>query len=268
MDHRIRFGSQSYTWFMSYDKYFGKVPHMLDIVARSKFEGIEFTTNILGEYIDPAKLKEALHASGTPLAAIAISLPWLSDAETDDEFEEIKRVIELVSAFPETLLMLGQKPVGDRDNLYAKQKKQINIVNGIAKRASEKDITVAYHTNSQVNSLFRTQEEYYILAELLDERFIGLALDAGHMAYGGCDVPGMFIDLASKIKHVHYKDMKSNLTWTPMGEGIIDFRAITKSLRDSGYYGWIMVEDESPEAEINPDDVTFRNGEYVNKYLG
>lgn len=52
-----------------------------------------------------------------------------------------------------------------------------------------------------------------------------------------------------------------------MGAGIIDFPRIVTMLRDSGYARWIMVEEESPEAEANPDVATTKNGEYLQRPL-
>jgi hypothetical protein len=34
-------------------------------------------------------------------------------------------------------------------------------------------------------------------------------------------------------------------------------------LQQHNYEGWIMVEDESPRAEVVPDAVTVANGEYL-----
>ena len=48
-----------------------------------------------------------------------------------------------------------------------------------------------------------------------------------------------------------------------MGEGKIDYPAIIKYLAETGYLGWIMVEDESPRAEIDSDGVVAEDGKYM-----
>ena len=55
--------------------------------------------------------------------------------------------------------------------------------------------------------------------------------------------------------------------WTAMGAGIIDFPAIVTMLKDTGYRGWIMIEEESPEAEVDPNTATTKNGEYLRQSL-
>jgi inosose dehydratase len=107
------------------------------------------------------------------------------------------------------------------------------------------------------------EHDYKVLLDGLDGRFVGFAPDAGHMAKGGMDVLGIFRRYHAAIRHVHFKDMAADGTWAEMGKGTIDFPAIVAALRAGGYTGWIMVEDESPRAEISPDAVTLDNGKYV-----
>jgi len=49
------------------------------------------------------------------------------------------------------------------------------------------------------------------------------------------------------------------------GKGCIDFAGIVAVLRQHDYRGWIMVEDESPRAEVDPDTVTRSNGTYLER---
>jgi inosose dehydratase len=42
---------------------------------------------------------------------------------------------------------------------------------------------------------------------------------------------------------------------------------LLKYLQETGYQGWIMVEEESEEAEIEPDQVTIKNGLYLKDVL-
>ncbi len=62
--------------------------------------------------------------------------------------------------------------------------------------------------------------------------------------------------------------MAADGAWIAMGRGIIDFPRLTAGLRQSGYNGWIMVEDESPDGEADPDAVTRANGRYIRESCG
>ena len=71
----------------------------------------------------------------------------------------------------------------------------------------------------------------------------------------------------SRINLVHYKDMYSDGRWAATGEGIIDFPGITRYLKDTGYEGWIIMEDECDECITDPDGVTLQDGIYINEII-
>ena len=51
--------------------------------------------------------------------------------------------------------------------------------------------------------------------------------------------------------------------WAAMGGGIIDVKGVVAYLRDTGFDGWVMVEDECPRAEVEPGACTLHNGEFI-----
>ena len=81
------------------------------------------------------------------------------------------------------------------------------------------------------------------------------------------DVYSLFESAASIIRHVHFKDIDVHHAWVGMGKGITDFPRIVRILGTHGYRGWFMVEEESVEAESDPDTATRHNGEYVKNIL-
>lgn len=263
----IKFGCQTYAWYMSYMKYKGRIEDIMDVMALEKYEGIETTRDFLTEENEDA-FRAKLSSSGLQLVSYGLGLDWLGETETDEEYQIAEKVISLVSRFPGTLLMLSHDPKGDRTgDLRLKQRKQIGIVNRVARRAHEAGINCAYHANSAENALFRTAEDYFHLVELLDTSVIGLAPDIGHMANGNCDVKAMIAEFMPIIRHVHYKDMHSNHVWAPMGEGVIDYPGITEMFYDAGYENWIIVEDEAPESEQDPNFIAHSNGIYIQEKL-
>ena len=51
------------------------------------------------------------------------------------------------------------------------------------------------------------------------------------------------------------------------GKAILIFRTIVQQLTDYGYKGWIMVEEETDEANFNTDQVIVDIGGYVRSNL-
>jgi inosose dehydratase len=261
----ILYGCQTYTWQMSYEKYASCLDHIIEVVVRAGFAGLEPEVCMLGKYnSNPAKLSILLEQKNLKLGALCLVCDWLSPEETPEEKAEADRIIKMLSSyFPETVLALCQMPQTDRSNLAERQTNCLSCCNSIGKRAGSAGIKTVFHPNSPPGSVFRTAEDYTMLLDGLNTDVVKFAPDAGHIAKGGMDPVTIIKKYASVIGHVHFKDMDNNGVWTEMGKGSIDFSGIVKVLEEAGYNGWIMVEDESPQAELEPDAVTLANGEYL-----
>jgi inosose dehydratase len=95
---------------------------------------------------------------------------------------------------------------------------------------------------------------------------VGLLFDSGHMTFAGGDAVEMLKRHAARVCHVHCKDVRPdvirlarNRNWsflesvingafTVPGDGAVDFPALVKVLRESGYEGWLVVEAEQDPA--------------------
>ena len=266
--NQIKFGCQFYTWQMSGSRYIGELPHILNTVRGANFMGIEPETIMLGSYYDdPSALKAVLDQYGLELAALTLVLDWAGQKESDAERQEADRIIKYMQNFPGTHLVLCQMPGRDRSDLQQRQANLITCVNSCAGRAFDQGIVCSFHPNSPPGSIFRIAEDYEILLDGLDGNVVGFAPDTGHIVKGGMDVIEMFKQYRKLVKHVHFKDINAMGEWSAMGEGTIDFPWIVKMLQDTGYSGWIMVEEESQEAETDPDLATKMNGEYLLRSL-
>lgn len=265
----VPFGFQTYTWQMSYDKYRNRLDHILDVVRKAGGAGIEPEVCMLGPYTrEPVALLEALDVRGLRLGALCLALDWRHAGETEEERTEADRVIRFLKHFPGTVLTLVQLPGKDRSDLANRQVSALTNINAVARRAFEQGIACAYHPNSPSGSIFRVEDDYHVLLEGLDPRYCGYAPDTGHIARGGMDVEAIFRTYRSLIKHVHFKDMNTaSGAWSALGQGSIDHQGIMRYLNETGYDGWIMVEEESREAESDPDRMTVQNGVYIRDVL-
>jgi inosose dehydratase len=261
---KINFGCQLYTWQMSGDKYIGKISHILNIAKKSYFTAIEPEIKMLGHFFDnPALLAKELESKGIKLSAIFLSCDWKLPEETGSERLLADKVIDFLKNFPEANLGTGLFPGIDRSDLSRRQKNAISCINAVATRAAAEGMTVFFHPNSPTGSIFRTKEDYEVLLNGLDHKIIGFCPDSGHIVKGGMDVMDIFKKYFPLIKNVHFKDISSGGEWVGMGHGIINFPEIVKFLKSAGYTGWIIIEEESLEAETDPDKAVIENGRYI-----
>jgi inosose dehydratase len=264
----FRFGAEVYTWFMSNngETYKGQLGHMIEVIAKAGFTGIQPIFTWMGPLSDPQLLADKLHEQQIDLAAVALALDWNGTEETAEEKEIADNAISLLSQFPGSVLCTVQIPTG-RHDLENRRKNLVNIVNKVSKRAADQGVISSFHPNSPHTSITRTEEDYRVILEGLDSSVTGWCPDVGHIINGDMDPLEKMKEYRSLINHVHYKDWDGNPEFTLMGKGKVDFVGITQWLKDIGFDGWIVCEDEGQEALDDPDFVTLHDGKWVHEQL-
>lgn len=250
---------------MSGNKYCGEMPHMLGIVSEAGFAGVEPDVPIMmGTYFEStSQTKELLEKESLELGALCIPGDWRDPEEKKEERWLSDKTLEFLKDFPGTHLMLSHNDGSDRSDLKIRQKNCLACINSIAKRAADIGVVCSVHVNSEAGSVFVTEEDYKVLIDGLDTNVIGWCPDSGHIVRGGMDVYAIFEQYMSVIRHLHLKDITFEGIWAPMGKGITDFPRLIKMLQDADYDGWVMIEEESPDAEVDPDRATLINGKYL-----
>lgn len=261
---KIKVACETYTWQMPGESYKGKLDHIMGIVSASGFAGIEPETSFFGDLSDPMKMKDILAKHNLEFAVLVHVEDWRNPKETEAERTRAKQWIDYLAHFPETIYLPVQMPGKDRSHLEERQKNLLSCVNALAERASNKGITCSYHPNSPMGSVFRTEEDYEILLNGLNAKYIGYTPDVGHIAKAGMDPLTIIKRYRELVNLVHYKDMYADGRWAQTGEGVIQFKEITSYLIETNYEGWIVMEDEADQAMTDPDGVTVKDGVYIN----
>lgn len=92
--------------------------------------------------------------------------------------------------------------------------------------------------------LIENAEQFLALAERLTSPMFGLNFDIGHFYCVGEPLPQTVTRLAHLTKHYHIEDIAASRVHEHLipGRGAIDFPAVLRAVRDTGYSGWITVE--------------------------
>lgn len=262
----IRFASQTYSWQMSGD-WHGRLDEIAKVVAENDFSGIEFEVVMADGFETADRVSALLAETGLELAAITLVLPWRESEESAAERAEADRVIGVLESFPGAKLALVQTPFDEapadreraQDNLLA-------CLAAVAGRAQAHGVSPTFHPNSPDGSIVRNSADY---ARVLPRLAPGLGWtpDTGHLVLGGMDVLEMIRRYRDRVDHIHLKDADSSVGWVPNGTGIIDMAGAVQLLVDTGYEGWVVVEDESPQAERDPNHAAADNRDYVRRVL-
>jgi inosose dehydratase len=112
-----------------------------------------------------------------------------------------------------------------------------------------------HHTGTFVEAAWEIER----LLELTD---VSLLLDTGHLVLGGGDPVAALREWSGRIGHVHVKDLRLDVlrgvladradmaeawrrgVFCELGAGNVDLTAFFGALRESGYEGWLVVEQD------------------------
>jgi len=262
----IRFASQTYSWQMS-GNWFGRLGEIAQVVGRSGFEGIEFEVVMADGYATADEVSRLLDETGLSLAAITLVLPWRHAEEASEERAEADRVIEVVRHFPGAKLALVQVPfdAAPADRASA-QDRLLACLRAVTQRALDAGVSPTYHPNSPGGSIVRDINDYERVLPLLPSG-LGWTPDTGHIYMGGMDCVETIRRFRDLVDHIHLKDADADGHWVPNGTGVIDMAGAVQLLAETGYAGWVVVEDESPEAERDPHATAQANRAYVRDVL-
>ncbi|MBP2075986.1 myo-inosose-2 dehydratase [Oceanobacillus polygoni] len=237
--------------------------------------------NTLKRYLEPRNLQ--------------VASAWFSAFLTTKPFEETEK--EFI-AHRDFLYELGAKVIvvseqgrsiqGNMDTPLFKEKpiftneewdKLISGLHRLGELAGEKDMKIVYHHH--MGTGVQTTEEIDRLMENTDPDKVSLLYDTGHLVFSGEDLDGVYQKHQSRIKHIHFKDIREEVlkevkenndsfltgvkkgAFTVPGDGMIDFTPIVRTIYESDYEGWIIVEAEQDPAKANPFEYALMAKKYM-----
>jgi sugar phosphate isomerase/epimerase len=244
----------------------GRTTDLLDWIAAAGYAGIEITSRMIGEFEGrPHAFTEALGRRGLAFAAYAyVSSSGFTDPLAwDVELDGARRAIAFLEGFPEPILGLGGASSPSPDHAQQKLDHAIRLYNRVGRLATQAGVTVRLHPNSHHGSLVQTAAEYAYVLDRVDPAHIKFGPDTGHIIRGGQDVLKCLRTHLHRIVQIHFKDADASGQWVGLGEGVCDFPAVLALLKDAGYDGWVIAEEESEAARRDGEAAITRNRAYL-----
>jgi sugar phosphate isomerase/epimerase len=255
---RPRVGCQTYTWQALLEHGGERWPFeaIVEAIAAAGFEGLETTPTMLGDLFDqPERCRALLEANGLQLAALALSSPsgWTNPAREAEDLAVAERAIRFLEPFGlGARLALGGGRSTTSADPEAQFEQMLRRYHQVAEQAVARGVVVNVHPTSAPGSILRTRADYDRLAAALDPRLLSLGPDTGHIVRGD-EAPLAFIQrLVERITHVHLKDAYAGGDYAFMGSGDADLPAVLAYLRQCGYTGWLIAEEESEASRADP----------------
>lgn len=272
----------------------GGYAQVLDEMQQTGFSGTE-----LGDWgfmpTGPDVLRQELAARNLQLLASWVTV-YLHDpsrlAESEAAAVRTARLLAEVGG-PDVLIVLGNDPY--TDPMRTKNAGRIKPEQGMSEEqwqsfaAGANQIARAVRRETALRTVFHhhigtwveTPEETAKFLSLTDPDAIGLCFDTGHYRFGGGDPVAGLRRHADRNWHVHFKDhdprvaeLSRRYEWDAiqsvehgvfceLGKGDVDFPAVVQTLKDIGYGGWIVVEQDVLPGMGTPRESAQRNRDYL-----
>ncbi len=268
---------------------------VLDEMRETGYAGTE-----LGDWgfmpTDPAELKEEVEKR--ELAMLAAFVPVaLSKAEKHTEGEQVAvRTARLLAALnPDAFIVLADD--NGKDPLRTQNAGRIRPDQGLSETqwqtvaAGVNGVARAVHETAGLRTVFHhhcagfveTPAEIEKLLAITDPKIVGLCFDTGHYRFGGGDPLAGLQKHTDRIWHVHFKDHSPAVAaqsrangwdyfeavrhgiFCELGQGDAAFPAIVAQLKQRGYDGWIVVEQDVLPGMGSPTESAQRNRDYLRR---
>ena len=241
---------------------------------------------------DPDELGEALGSRGLDLVGAFVGLGFRDRDKWDAEFARALGIADFLTKNGGKVLIAAEAGderrrgeaghVDESRGLTDDQWRNLGEgLNELARRVAPLGMTVAFHNH--VGTYVETPAETARLLDETDAALVGWCLDIGHLAFGGGNAIDMLPKYADRVQHVHVKDVSATVLararaegWSfgqalaqfifpPLGEGIARIPDVVAALKDVGYDGWYVIEqDTAPD----PTAVATVNRAYLEGLLG
>lgn len=264
---------------------------MLDEMAEAGYEGTEISYHFP---TDIPALRRNLESRHLRTASTFHEIQLLDPAQHDAELAGVVPVADRLQALgcdililsdhtsPYRLNVAGRVAPDGSDGLSDSQWQALATgLNRVGEYLRNRGMRAVFHPH--VGTYVETRAEIDRLFSLTDPSLLGLCPDTGHLAYGGADPEAVFVDYAPRIWYVHVKDIDAAKLATvraqgldlaaavklglfvPLGDGMINMHRIFAALQNTGYDGWVIVEQDAPS---DPIRAAKRNHAYLRDTFG
>ncbi len=242
--------------------------------------------------MDPEVLRADLQSRGLDLVGAFVGLGFRDAEKLDGELERALDIARFLAVNGGTRLIAAEAgddrrrgEAGHVDESRGLNDEQWqNLARGLeelARRLRPMGMELVFHNH--VGTYVETPAEMARLLDETDPALVGWCLDIGHLAYGGGAAIDMLPRYAERVKHVHIKDVDGAVLararaegWSfgralaayifpPLGEGIARIPEVVAALREAGYDGWYVIEQDT--APGDPTETARANREYLERLL-
>jgi sugar phosphate isomerase/epimerase len=228
-------------------------------------QGVELMEVLLRHEDAVSRFKELIQKHGLPVTGTSYNADMWKREEHAKIMDDIEMVVERLRQVGGSMLGIT---VGDAHRKKTEEEldAQAELLQKIIAVCDKNKVEPNIH-----NHTFEVIDEMHDLKGILARvPNIKLGPDLNWLIRGGVDPVEFIKNYGHQMVYMHIRDQKADGKWTEaVGEGVTDFPAIAKALKDINYNGRAAVElafDEPPVRAVREDWKISRD--YVKKVFG
>jgi inosose dehydratase len=214
---------------------------VLAVIRKIKEYGYEgFETgfaNMQGQFDRAAEAKRQIDGIGARFFGMHIFLTQYDPATNVAPAELYERVAAGGAELGAERLILSGAPPRDE----AGRKRKAEALNRAGDFAARLGMKLAYHNHGP--EVRQNGAEIEFLLRATDPTKVCWLMDAGHAFEAGADVPVLIRKHHARIAGMHLRDFK-NGEQVPLGGGDFPLRPVVEAVRETGWSGWVLNEEE------------------------
>jgi inosose dehydratase len=244
---------------------------------------------------DPAALRAALEPLGLEVASAWISLHFTEEGRERETLAALATHADLLATMGAKVVVVcecggsvQQKPLpvsAARPRFDAVAwRRLVDGLHRAGELARARGLDVVYHPH--MGTGIQSAEEIDRLMASTAPALVSLLADSGHARFAGDDPEAILRRHASRVKHVHLKDVRDAVAeralaegwsferavregvFTVPGDGAVDMRGFLGAVAEIGYTGWLVVEAEQDPAKAPPLQYARMGREFVREVTG
>lgn len=212
--------------------------------------------NVQGQFGDAAAARRKLEGLGLTFFGVHIFLDQYDPATHIAAPELYERVATGGGKMGAERLILSGSPA-DASGRWHKAE----ALNRAGSFTHGLGVRVAYHNHAA--EFANRGEEIEFLLRATDPALVWFVLDAGHAWRAGADIPAFLRQHHARLAGLHLRDAKNGQE-VPLGAGDFPLAAVAAAIRETGWDGWLINEEERAtgkpgDAAVKPaHDALFR----------
>ena len=241
-DTQLHFGCQTNAWPIN-ARDFASVLAVIQKIHDYGYDGFETGfANVQGQFDNAAEAKQRIDAIGARFFGVHIFLAQYDPATHVAPAELYERVAAGGAKLgAERLILSGSPPADD-----AERKRKAEALNRAGAFAAKLGLALAYHNHGP--EVEHGGAEIEFLLRETDSANVWFLLDAGHAFHAGADVPAFVRRHYKRLAGMHLRDFK-NGGQVPLGSGDFPLQAVAEAIRETGWSGWVLNEEERPASK-------------------